>query len=116
MFYKLGYLKAGSWSFEGPIQVLRPDVHFGIMAIYPNPATATVRVAYVARTGVRSLSVFDLQGHRVRELLLANSLSTSGVVLWDGKAEDQTRVAAGTYLVRLESKDMTAVRKLVVLH
>lgn len=68
----------------------------------PNPTRtgAVVRFAIPAGGPVR-VSVYDLQGRLIRELLRSDLLSGQHSLEWDGRGERGKRAASGVYLVRL---------------
>lgn len=73
-----------------------------------------MRFAVPAR-GHYELSVYDVSGRRVRRL--ASGIAGGGTheTVWDGRDGAGVRVAAGTYVVRLEANGRVDTRKVVVL-
>ena len=77
----------------------------GLRAIYPNPFRAAATVDFtLAHGGPASLTVFDMQGRRVRGLLRGVPLAAGPhTIEWDGRTDEGRTVAAGAYFVRLEA-------------
>jgi Right handed beta helix region/FlgD Ig-like domain len=74
----------------------------------PNPfSTSTSLSLGSALDRDATLNVFDTAGRRVRELRMPRSAAP---VIWDGSDENGQRVAAGTYLLRLEGRQSSAGR------
>jgi len=48
------------------------------------------------------LSLFDVQGRRVRRLAAGRQVAGRMLSMWDGRDERGQRVASGLYLVRLQ--------------
>jgi hypothetical protein len=81
------------------------------MTVAPNPLNggfATVRFV-LPKAGPATLSVYDAAGRAVeKQTMLLNRRGAATV--------DARHLAAGVYLVRLETDDFTATKKLVVQH
>ncbi len=64
---------------------------------FPNPGSG--RISFRAQGGILNadaqLEIFDLRGHRVRQVLGTND---AGVMHWDGRDGQGRHLAAGTYL------------------
>jgi hypothetical protein len=60
-----------------------------------------------------TLTIYDLQGRRIRTLLTGSS--KTGQIAWNGYDEAGERVASGVYLARLESPSRTETRRVVWL-
>lgn len=83
---------------------------------YPNPFQAQATIAFeLARAADGTLTVFDVQGRRVRELRRGFLPAGLHRVLWDGRNEAGLAVASGTYFYRLESEGTRLTRKLVLM-
>jgi flagellar hook assembly protein FlgD len=78
-----------------------------------NPST---RIMFTnGRAGGRvTLTVFDVTGRRVRQLLDEPRPVGAGEVAWDGRDDDGRSVVSGLYFVKLATRDMVQSRKLVV--
>jgi flagellar hook assembly protein FlgD len=70
----------------------------------------------LTQAGMVRLRVFDLRGRLVRTLTERGYAAGEVSILWDGKDDAGRRQAAGTYLVQLDSGDVTATRKLLLVH
>jgi hypothetical protein len=78
----------------------------------PNPfSTSTTLSLGPAIDRNATLSVFDMAGRRVREFQITPAAAP---VIWDGADDHGQRVAAGTYLLRLEGRRDLAGRVTVV--
>jgi hypothetical protein len=68
----------------------------------PNPSRGTVTIEWGLSTEAHvDLSVFDLQGRRVRRLAAGHEAAGRKVAAWDGRDDRGDPVASGIYLVRL---------------
>jgi len=81
----------------------------------PNPFGSVVTVEFSASPGVRvSLTVHDVLGRVVKTLFRGHAGSGSHVIKWDGTNDRRAQVAAGLYIVRLESSGRAVTRKVVL--
>ena len=83
---------------------------------YPNPSRHGSTIAYrIPRDGHVELAVYDVLGHRVRTLVDAPRPSGEHSVRWNGVDARGDRVAAGVYLIRLNTGTTSTTRKVSVL-
>lgn len=97
---------------QGPAS---PDA-FALAQNYPNPFNAwtTIGFSLPARASCR-LSIHDLQGRRVRDLLAREDLPAGRHrVAWHGTDDAGGEVASGVYLYRLRAGGETRARRLVL--
>ena len=90
-------------------------VAYELTGNYPNPFNPSTTVGYqVGAAGLVQLEIFNVLGQRVR--LLVDAEQTAGVyrVIWDGRDDDGVALAAGTYLLRMESGSFMQTRKMVL--
>jgi hypothetical protein len=83
----------------------------------PNPFRGETEVLFAVpgeKASVR-LTVYDLAGRRVRSLVSGEIPGGRHSVTWDGRNDEGRNVATGVYFYRLESRDETLTKKLVLL-
>jgi len=81
-----------------------------------NPRTAiTFKLPSELAPAHVTLKIFDLRNELVR--ILVDEPKDAGLytVYWDGTDENGTQVASGVYLYRMETRDFTQTRKMVLL-
>ncbi len=77
---------------------------------YPNPANSSVNFAFTLPEAQSvSLSVYDLAGRRVAVLTEGELPAGRNAVAWDCAGE-----ASGVYLLRLETRDQSLSRRIVI--
>lgn len=89
----------------------------------PNPLTGTTTIAYTLRdaggktqdTRRTTLSVYDLSGRLVRNLVDGEQEPGTYSVTWDGRDSSEKEVAGGLYFYKLSFGEFTAARKMVLL-
>ncbi|HPG38799.1 MAG TPA: FlgD immunoglobulin-like domain containing protein [bacterium] len=83
---------------------------------YPNPFNPRTVITYdLAVDGDVSITVFDMLGRKVRELQTGHKSAGSYQVIWNGADDSGVPLASGSYLVRLQTKDITQVQKVMFL-
>jgi subtilisin-like proprotein convertase family protein len=82
----------------------------------PNPFNPLTRISFdLARGGKTRLSIFDLRGMLVRNLIDADLPAGPRTVAWDGRDDAGVQVGSGAYLYRLESGGQIQARKMLLL-
>jgi len=81
----------------------------------PNPARSHVAIRYsLAKDGPVSLSIHDLTGRRIRQLVASNLKPGAYKVAWNG-ADDRGRLLGnGVYLLKFSAGDYRQTEKLVL--
>lgn len=84
---------------------------FGIVSTHPNPFNSSTTIAYaVPVAGSVKLSVFDLTGREIAELVNGNATAGNHEVSFSGD-----NLQSGIYLVRLSSSNQSATTKLTLI-
>lgn len=83
---------------------------------YPNPFNPATQIKYsVNKLGNYELTVYNLLGEKVRMLLSSQLSPGQYSVNWDGKNESGKVVASGIYFYRLSGKDLSIIKKMVLI-
>ena len=88
---------------------------------FPNPFNPETWIPYQLVESVDvSISIYDVQGHRIRRIELGarsagSYLTKETAAYWDGRNDDGELTSSGMYFYQLRSEDYTAVRRLVIL-
>ena len=98
--------------FEDAITVeITVPAEFVLLENYPNPFNPTTTIQFsLPNAGVVNLSVFDLNGRLVNNLINGNRASGNHTVEFDGSA-----LASGVYFYRLAGENFTATRKMMLV-
>ncbi len=83
----------------------------------PNPLRSATSLSFTTgQTGPVTLDVFDVSGRRVARLLSGERVGAgTHRVQWEGRDDQGQRVVPGVYLVRLETSEGEASRKVTVV-
>ena len=107
-----------SWVPSDPPGVVKRDA---LLPNYPNPFNPETWIPYqlAAASSVR-IHIYDSMGQQVRTLDIgrqpAGTYHTRNrAAYWDGRNEQGERVATGVYFYRLETEDLTATKRLVIV-
>lgn len=90
------------------VLALRPNV--------PNPFNPTTRLRFdLPRSGSVSLTIFDIQGRRVRTLVDGQMDAGRHQITWHGRDDVGRRVSSGVYFYRLNTEGRTLTRQMTIL-
>jgi hypothetical protein len=87
-----------------------------LLPVHPNPFRGSARVEYsLAAKGRVRLSIYNVSGQLVRELV--NEVQAPGrySVSWDGRDREAHRVPSGVYFYRLQTGTFSDTKKAVVV-
>lgn len=83
---------------------------------YPNPFNPQTSIRFdLARAGYTKLELFNVAGQKVAVLVDEHLSAGEHVASWDGHDIGGNPAASGVYFYRLESGDLRATRKMVLL-
>jgi hypothetical protein len=90
---------------------------FALDQNYPNPFnTSTTMHFELGKISVVSLTIYDLQGQRIRQLIVAEEMNPGGYnISWRGINEYDQPVASGIYLLEMQVDEFREIRKMVLL-
>jgi len=111
-----GNVSEFSDELHGQYPTPAPPVMPSVVTLHPNrpnPFNPQTAIGYdMPRQGRVRLSVFDLAGRRVRQLVDGVMGAGRHEVVWDGRDASGMRAASGSYVVRLEADGI--LRTLIV--
>jgi hypothetical protein len=82
----------------------------------PNPFNPVTAIRYdLPVAGMIQLSVYNIMGQKVTDLVHQAQESGSYTVRWDGLDQRGRKVAAGVYIYSLRAGDFSQARKMVLL-
>jgi hypothetical protein len=92
------------------------QLHTGLEPPYPNPMAKCTGISFtIAKGGLVDVSIYDLQGRRVRTALHEFREAGTHGAFWDGRGDDRQFVKNGVYLIRLSAPDGRRSSQKVVL-
>jgi len=82
----------------------------------PNPFNPSTRIPFqLTRSGRVTLSIFDVAGRRVRDLVDRDLPAGVHAAEWDGRDDTGSAVASGVYFYRLQTGPQSETRRLVLV-
>jgi glycosidase len=84
--------------------------------IAPNPMNPRTQIQFrLERTARVRVSIYSIQGARIRVLLDSELAAGDHLLAWDGRDSTQRMVASGVYLLQLEAAGVRHRQRIVVL-
>lgn len=108
----------GAFDYSNNIQVSidSPVIEFQLLQNYPNPFNPGTQIRFrIPETSNVVVTIFNISGEEIRTLVNERFDPGSHTLLWDGNDSAGNPVSAGIYLYRLETGDITKVRKMTRL-
>lgn len=87
-----------------------------LMQNYPNPFNPNTNIAfYLPKAGRVRLSIYNLKGQLVKDLVDRDMASGYSVLNWNGTDNNGAKVASGIYSYRLKSDSSTISKKMILM-
>ncbi len=94
----------------------QPTQNFQLMQNFPNPFNPSTTIEYqIPRTARVKVSIFNIKGQLIKEIL--NETQTEGVhrVTWSGTNQNNEGVSSGIYFYTVNSDGLILSKKLILL-
>ena len=107
----------GRLSLHGPINVTveLPTVNL-LEQNYPNPFNPTTKIRFILKEqGAASLTIYNIKGELVRELVSTQLNAGAHIVEWDGMDQNGQQVPSGMYLYSLRMNGFEQKRMMMFL-
>jgi photosystem II stability/assembly factor-like uncharacterized protein len=83
---------------------------------YPNPFNPQTTINFsIPEEGYATISIYDINGAWIRTLLAGQVQKGSFTVSWDGRIESDEEAPSGTYFYRLQTKNFTETKKMLLI-
>jgi DNA-binding transcriptional regulator YhcF (GntR family) len=83
---------------------------------YPNPFNPETEISYTLTENSNvSVTIFNIQGQKVKRLVNEYQPAGTRKVVWDGRDENGEGVASGIYFYRIEAGSHTVTNRMVLL-
>jgi hypothetical protein len=93
-----------------------PSISAKLNPSYPNPFKTQTTIPYTLKnTGNVKMSVYNIKGQLVSNLLNSNQKSGDYKMTWDGTDNQHKAVKPGTYLIRLETGSQASTQKVILM-
>jgi hypothetical protein len=95
--------------------IFDPNIHPALFAPAPNPFYGLARIHFQTNIrGMTKVSVMDITGRRVRNLLCMPMKPGVYNLTWNSRDDRERRLAGGVYFVRLETPNYHETRKVIM--
>jgi hypothetical protein len=89
---------------------------FQLRQNYPNPFNPSTTISYeIPKASDVNITIYDLNGRAVREIVDGHEERGSHSVVWDGKDASGRNVASGSYFCQVHSGDFVQAKKMVMV-
>lgn len=83
---------------------------------YPNPFNMTTRINYVLpEAGEIEITIFNITGQRVRNLVKKSQTAGTYAITWDGLDNQGNQVGSGIYMYQIQAGHFQATKKIIFL-
>ncbi len=91
-------------------------LEYSLKQNYPNPFNPSTMIKYqIAKSEFVNISIFDLNGNMISNILNQHSGAGKGSVSWNGKNEMGQNVSGGIYLYTIETPSFSKTKKMILL-
>jgi hypothetical protein len=121
VFYNTEGSPSDTLAFEFPYVVENmednaPELFTSLNSNYPNPFNPSTTISFdLARSGKARLSVFNVKGQLVKELVDGDLAPGTHRITWNGLDAGGRGVSSGVYFYRLEAGDYVSTRKMLMI-
>lgn len=109
------YKNATSTSIDEYGQVDIPN-RISLMQNYPNPFNPVTKIKYyLPETMDLNITVYDIRGQKIKELLNCRQTKGSHEIRWDGFNENSIQAASGLYIYKISTSKNVQSRKMLLV-
>lgn len=83
--------------------------------VWPVPSRGRANIAFTSPAGPASVTIVDVAGRHVRDVLRAPVNASEHVLRWDGTDESGAPVGAGLYFVRIRAGERETTRRIALV-
>jgi len=106
-------LKAGEYTFVAERKAL--PTTFALGQNMPNPFNATTAINYqLPQKAKVTISVIDMQGHKVRTLVSEEQSAGYRSIVWDGTDDNGTTVTSGVYFYQINAGSFSETKRMIL--
>ena len=89
---------------------------FGLEQNYPNPFNPVTNIRYdIPEDSQVSITIYDIMGNRVEELINRPESAGSKLIQWNAKDEQGRAISAGIYFYTITANRYSITKKMVLL-
>ena len=89
---------------------------FKLMQNYPNPFNPSTTIQYeIPKTGKVEVSIFDINGRLIKNVVNQTQQAGSRRVVWNGQNKSGVQVASGLYVYTVKFENTILSKKMILL-
>jgi hypothetical protein len=89
---------------------------FALAQNYPNPFNPSTAIGYqISQNGFTELTIYNLTGQVVRNLVREEKIEGAYEMIWDGRDNEGILVGSGVYFYRLRVGKQVLTRRMLLL-
>ena len=101
---------------ETNVETIVSHSEFIIIGIYPNPFNPSTTIEFnIPSFGFTTLTIYNIMGQKIRELVADNFQAGTHSILWDGRDDNGNTVSSGIYISRLKNGEHVAVKQMTMI-
>jgi photosystem II stability/assembly factor-like uncharacterized protein len=87
-----------------------------LLGNYPNPFNPSTTIEFaLANPSKVSLDIFNVKGEKITTLLNKNMTAANHSIVWNGKDNNNQKVSSGIYYYRLQTKEYSHIKKMILM-
>jgi hypothetical protein len=100
------------------LQNIFSKIPFSLLSNSPNPFNPSTKITFSLNSQTPEhtlLTIYNLKGQKVKQLVNATLPSGTHSYIWDGKDEGNKQVASGVYFYKLQINGQQKTKKMLLL-
>ncbi len=94
----------------------KADYEFNLENNFPNPFNNSTKINFtIADKSVVNLTIYDILGNKIKELVNSNYIPGKYSIYWNGDNDKNTSVSTGIYFIRLNTNKHSQTIKSILL-
>jgi hypothetical protein len=115
-WYRLGAVDRDGEFLSAAVKVRTPPGELTLFQNHPNPFNPSTTISfYLPKPAHTTLTIYNVQGKRVKQLVDETRNFGLHEVVWDGRDERGNQTSSGVYFYRLSAGKKSITKKLTVL-
>ena len=89
---------------------------FSLSQNFPNPFNPTTSIVFsLAKTGHVKISIYNMLGQKIQDLVNQKVIAGTHEVAWNGKDQSGKAASSGIYFYRMETDSHIAMKKMTLI-
>ncbi len=113
---KTKWVVVGTDAYLQEFRKLVPGAKLAFAGCYPNPFSGRLSIRYtVPHNELKNVnfSIYDLRGRLIWHKSIEQPAQGNRVQLWDGRSNDNRKIASGQYILRMTATTNSGVKKII---